>query len=126
MNLIEAVEVMKTGKIVISDENIKYKIEDGYLLMHDLASNKWLNSRLDILSAVERNFTLYETLSNKIFCIRAPQDVLYPVKDIISVKNLKQTIKQIKVALSNLNYHEDCVDEIIETIDKHLGPKFKD
>lgn len=127
MDLIEAVEVMKTGKIVISEIGVEYKLDYNELLFR-YKKNTWVKSISTLIELCDKTFTVKDesTLIDKIFLVPARRDSNTPLQVVVSVDDLKNTIKLIKENLYNLNYHEDCVSEVIETIDKHLGAKFKD
>lgn len=134
MNLIEAINEMKNGKVVKGSNLLLYRIKD--VTIEYFHKPHWLKTGLSVLELSELTFELTEspneTLSDKIQ-VGGVGHKLYFEEDV------EEFIKQLKNNCNNLMQHEIPLEsarvhtyvssiskkEVFDTIDKLAGDRFK-
>ena len=130
MNIIDAVKLMKSNKnCECICWGIQYRVHNDYL-EYLSQEGHWKRSLVPY-NLIEQDFVVVEepkfNLSAKItMADMRGTDTDYERSSVCRVEDIKESINRIKKGLKELNYHQDCIDEVTELIDEVTGPRFKD
>lgn len=125
LDLLKAIKVMESGKIVISSADVKYKMFDGKIYQLADHTNNTLEPLLSIVGLSKLTFKLFdreETLSDEI----VQRDCGGINESVLSVEAVKRFLDKFKSVIKNSNLESDNDNVyVIDCLDKLLGDKLR-